>query len=312
MTKKRPEKMASPRVLFLGRATLDAVYSLDRFPVEDTKVFARALHVAPGGPATNAAITHALMGGEAHLMTAVGGGPWASMVRKELESLGVRLIDLAGTSYETPLTTVLVNQSPATRTIVNPPPSAVEVRRPEAWEPGWGEPPALALTDGFHLRETLPLLRALKAAGAPICLDGGSWKPGTDELATLLSVAICSERFAVPGRFAGAEAAIDWLREQGVPHIAITRGAKPILVSDRERRFEIQIAQIDAADTTGAGDVLHGAFCCEFAKSADFERSLRAAAEIATRSCCHAGVRGWINARQRGASGNPAGETPHT
>src|SRR3954451_9349459 len=98
--------MTARRVLFVGRATLDVVYSLDHFPSEDTKSFARAMHVAPGGPATNAAITHALLGGRAVLMAAIGGGAWAAPVCEELGRLGIDLIDLAaGTAYETPLTT---------------------------------------------------------------------------------------------------------------------------------------------------------------------------------------------------------------
>ena len=84
-----------PRVLFVGRTTLDLIYSLDRFPAEDTKAFARAMHVAPGGPAANAAITHALLGGRAKLLTAIGRGSWASPVRDELQRLGIDLIDLA-------------------------------------------------------------------------------------------------------------------------------------------------------------------------------------------------------------------------
>ena len=52
------------------------------------------------------------------LMSAIGGGPWAAPVGKDLRTLGIELIDLAaGTAYETPLTTVLVNQCGATRTI---------------------------------------------------------------------------------------------------------------------------------------------------------------------------------------------------
>lgn len=297
MTKKRPDGTTALPVLFVGRATLDVVYSLDHFPSQDTKVFARALHVAPGGPATNAAITHALLGGEAHLMTAVGDGPWSAAVRNELERLEIEIIDLAArTSYQTPLTTVLVNEAEATRTIVNPPPTQVDLLQPLSWDERRGEPPPLVLTDGFHLPETLPLLRALKAGGTTISLDGGSWKTGTDELAKLLSAAICSERFAVPGRAADSEAAIGWFREQGVPHIAITRGAKPILGWDRGRRFEIEIEQVNAIDTTGAGDVLHGAFCFEFAKTGDFEHSLRMSAEIATRSCRQLGIKGWKDA----------------
>ena len=64
--------MIPPRVLFIGRATLDVLYSLDQFPAPDTKTFAQAMHAAPGGPATNAAITHSLLGGSAILMTPFG------------------------------------------------------------------------------------------------------------------------------------------------------------------------------------------------------------------------------------------------
>jgi sugar/nucleoside kinase (ribokinase family) len=284
---------SSPRVLFIGRATLDVVYYLDSFPAEDTKTFARMMRAAPGGPATNAAITHALLGGHAVLMTAMGGGPWSAPVRKELDRLGIGLIDLAaGAAYETPLTTVLVNEAGATRTIVNPPHSSVSIPPLENWNAQWGAVPDLVLTDGFHLTETLPLIGNLHGQRVPICLDGGSWKPGTDVLAPLLTAAICSERFMVPGR--PPDATIEWFVEMGVPCIAITRGQNPILGYDHGRRFEIEIEKIDAVDTLGAGDVLHGAFCFDFAQARGFEPALRKAARNASLSCKAHGIRQWI------------------
>jgi sugar/nucleoside kinase (ribokinase family) len=291
--------MNPPRVLFLGRSTLDALYRLDRLPAEDTKAYAREFHAAPGGPALNAAITHALLGGEAMLISAVGGGPWAEVVRAELKRHGVRLLDLAaGTNYETPLTMVLVNAASGSRTILNPPLSAVRLTPlAGSWEKSvpadWGAVPPVVLTDGFHLEETLPLLAACKAAGAALCLDGGSWKPRTAELAPLLSVAICSERFAVPGLADEPESIFDWFAERGVPCIAVTRGARPILGWERGHRFEIEIAPIDAADTMGAGDVLHGAFAHFYAAGEGFEPALRRAAQIATHACQSLGTRGW-------------------
>ena len=291
--------MTSTRVLFVGRTTLDVVYSLDRFPAEDTKVFARGMWAAPGGPAANAAITHALLSGKTTLMTAVGGGPWAGPVRAELERLGIDLVDLAGdSSYETPLTAALVNAAEATRTIVNPPQSSVQLKRVETWEPAWGEMPGIVLTDGFHLKETMRLISACREAGAAVCLDGGSWKPGTEELSGLLQAAVCSERFAVPGGPADPDATIAWFAGKGVPQVAITRGPKSILGWDRGRRFEIEIARIDAVDTLGAGDVLHGAFCYFFQRTGQFESALRSASEIATRSCAGAGIRGWLERRR--------------
>lgn len=295
--------MHRPRVLFVGRTTLDILYRLNRMPEEDTKVYARDLQAAPGGPALNAAITHSLLGGKAMLVSAVGSGPWAAAVRSQLRRHGVRLLDLAvGTAYETPLCTVLASAANATRTIVNPPISQGSLRHlgaPWAAEvpSSWGAIPPVVLSDGFFLEETAGLLSACKDAGAAVCLDGGSWKPGTEALAPLLTVAICSERFAIPGHAGGpngnSEAVFEWFAGKGVPFVAVTRGARSILASDRGRRFEIEVAKIDAADTLGAGDVLHGAFCHHFALKPEFEPALRRAAEIATLSCQSLGAQAW-------------------
>jgi sugar/nucleoside kinase (ribokinase family) len=288
--------MNPPRVLFVGRSTLDVLYRLDALPAEDTKVYARDFHAAPGGPALNAAITHALLGGRALLISAVGGGPWADAVRAELGRHGIALNDLAsGTAYETPLATVLANTSTGSRTIVNPPMSIIQLpplqpALPADWQP---LPPVL-LTDGFHLDQTLPFLAACQAAGVKLCLDAGSWKPGTAELAPLLTAAICSERFAIPGQAADPESLFAWFADQGVPHVALTRGPRPILASDRGRRLEIEVAQIDAADTLGAGDVLHGAFVHFFAQGVSFESALRKASELATLSCQSLGTQSWL------------------
>jgi len=286
-----------PHVLFAGRTTVDALYWLDALPPEDSKIFARGFRMAPGGPACNAAITHALLGGRATLLSAVGRGSAAELVRGELERHGVVLVDMAaGTSYGTPLTTVLVNATASTRTIINPPMGNLEMAAlAGGWNPAWGDLPVAALTDGFYLKETLPLLTNLREAGAMLCLDGGSWKPGTDVLAPMLTVAICGERFALPGRAADAEATLAWFAGLGVAHAAVTSGARPILGLDRGRRFEIAVEQVEAIDTSGAGDVLHGAFCFFFARTGDFEDSLRRAAEVATRSCEGLGIRCWAD-----------------
>jgi sugar/nucleoside kinase (ribokinase family) len=289
-------------VLFAGRTTVDALYWLDELPREDTKVFARAFRLAPGGPACNAAITYALLGGRAgllsggaRLLSAVGRGPWADLVCGELERHGIGLIDLAaGTEYETPLTTVLASAATSSRTIVNPPIAACEMPViPDKWNAEWGEAPRVALTDGFYLQETLPLFRALEKQDTALVLDGGSCKPGTEELAPMLRAAICSERFALPGAVADAEATLGWFAAQGVPYVAVTRGSQSILALERGRRFEIAIEPVKAVDTLGAGDVLHGAFCRFFAETGQFEASLRQAARVATRACCGLGIAHW-------------------
>jgi len=297
-------EVCPPPLLFAGRSTFDVLYRLDRLPEEDTKVYARQFCVASGGPALNAAITHSLLGGKALLLSAVGSGPWAAQVAAEIARHSIQLLDLAaGTEYETPLTTVLASAEKASRTIVNPPLSTVTLPVLAAsWQQAvprpWGSVPPVVLSDGFHLSEVLPLLAACRNAGAMLCLDGGSWKPGAAELAPMLTAAICGERFSVPGVPETPDAVIEWFAAQGVPHIAITGGARPILGWDRGRRFEIEVERVAVVDTLGAGDVLHGAFCFYFAQNQEFESSLRRAAALATLACASIGAHAW--AKQTG------------
>ena len=217
------------------------------------------MRAAPGGPATNAAITHALLGGRPSADDRPRRGPWAA---RSCSATWNSSASSSSTSprepaYETPLTTVLVNAvqcNPHHRQSA----AITIVRLNKARLPGMrhGETcPQLILTDGFHLDgDSATAPKPASQTGTKICLDGGSWKAGTEELACLLSCAICSERFEVPGQSLRCRSPPSGgSRNRGVPQIAITRGANPILGWDRARRFEIEIATIDAVDTTGRG-----------------------------------------------------------
>ena len=69
-----------------------------------------------------------------------------------------------------------------------------------------------------------------------------------------------------------------------------------MLFMDNETSGELPVSSIDAIDTTGAGDILHGAFCFRFAQGdANFTDCLRFAAKLATLSCTHIGTRSWMS-----------------
>jgi len=151
----------------------------------------------------------------------------------------------------------------------------------------------LLMADGFYAAETLGLLRGFHARGGAICLDGGSWKPETEALISLVSIAICSERFRPPG-INTVEDTLDYVAARGVSYAAITRGESPIVGCDQGRRFSIPIEPVAAVDTLAAGDILHGAFCWYFLRGENFEGSLRAAARVSTLSVRYLGCREWM------------------
>ena len=80
--------------IFVGLATIDIVYGVDEFPEANTKIEAQSQEIFVGGPATNAAIAFAHLGGKAALVTAIGRNVLAAVVREELEKHKVQIVDL--------------------------------------------------------------------------------------------------------------------------------------------------------------------------------------------------------------------------
>ena len=129
-------------------------------------------------------------------------------------------------------------------------------------------------------------------------LDGGSWKPGTERLLENVDVAICSADFLPPGCSTSDEVT-NYLRASGVARIAITHGADPIQAVSGIGLNDIQVPKVEALDTTGAGDVLHGAFCFYYSGGCGFEEALRRAALVASESCRYRGTREWMRKPQQ-------------
>ena len=76
--------------------------------------------------------------------------------------------------------------------------------------------------------------------------------------------------------------------------MAITRGEKPIRYVIDDTRGEIQVKRVLVADTLGAGDIFHGAFCSYYNGKNTFLLALIKAAEIASESVKYEGTRKWM------------------
>ena len=87
---------------------------------------------------------------------------------------------------------------------------------------------------------------------------------------------------------------IQFLKNCGVTNIAITNGSAPIEFVFGQSSGSVRVPQVDAVDTMGAGDILHGAYCHFAAMGRDFVDSLTQAASIASESCRYAGTREWM------------------
>lgn len=283
-------------VSFVGLTTVDVLYRVDEVPGRNRKVVARSQAVYAGGPATNAAIACGFLGSRVVLQSALGRNAAAGIAREELARYGVEHHDLAPEFDGPPtISSILVVAGTGERSVV----SANATRLPggvERLERGVIERSCLLMVDGHNMGACLAAARAARAAGVATVLDGGSWKPGIEELLELIDYPVCSEDFRMPGVGEEAGAIAEALGRMGAKGVAITRGGKAVLGWERGRGFEVEAPRVEVVDTLGAGDVFHGAFCYRMSCGASgFEQALEFAARVASASCEHEGARAWMS-----------------
>lgn len=267
-------------------------------PSPNEKVTALGTVVEAGGPALNAAVTVALLGGPITLVTAVGSSPLGEVVRADCAAHGVTLVDTAADGFDLPVSSVLVTAGTGERAVVS---------RNSVGTSSWVVPDDDALTvlldgvgavlvDGHHLPVAVAVAAAARARAVPVVLDGGSWKPGLEALLAHVDVLVASADFRCP-----AGGSLPDLLALGPAWVARSAGGGPVpWMADDGSSGEVAVPPVEVVDTLGAGDVLHGAFAADLARrgTGDLTASLARAVAVASRSVAAAGARGWTQSPQ--------------
>ena len=281
--------------LFIGMTTLDCIYQVEQPPRADEKVAANKSLLVAGGPATNAAVAFAQLGQSHHhqatLLSAIGQHPLTALLREDLQTHGVTLMDLAPERLlPPPVSSIVVTAATGDRAIVATNTSALQAA-PNPDFLNVLEAVNIVLLDGHQIAVSAQFAQQAKAQKIPIVVDAGSWKPGFETVLALADVVIASANFFPPDCVAAADV-FDYLQRLKVPQIAITHGSEPILYQHGNSSGVIEIPNVRAVDTLGAGDIFHGAFC-HFYLTHGFEDSLLKASRSAAFACQHWGTRDW-------------------
>ena len=278
----------SYKALFIGLTTIDIQYFVDHFPIPNTKIKTDAPIIAVGGPAANASITFSALGGQADFLTCIGKNNFSNLILDEFKRFGVHVFDrLNNIEFEPIIAAVITTLSNSDRTIITHHPEKLELVASnvkidlEKYD--------LIFTDGFYPQISIEICKQASNAHIPVAFDGGSWKPHLINLLEYVDFAICSGNFHIPTCKTDKET-ISFLKNYGIKKVAISKGEKSI-VSDRE---SIEIEQVSAIDSLGAGDVLHGSFCWYWLHNKQFEKALKLASKVATFSVQFKGTHQWI------------------
>jgi ribokinase len=219
------------------------------------------LLIQGGGPTATALVTLARLGAQVAFAGAVGGDDYGRRILAGLAAEGVDCravqIDPAGTSQVAFIAvdrqarrTVFCHRGSARPLAVDDLPLAL-IRQAR-----------LLLLDGLPEAAALAAARAARAAGVITLLDGGSLRAGSRDLLPLIDHAVVSRRFA--RQLTGSDDPRDallGLRAAGAREAVVTLGADGALALAANGGLLQQPAfPVAALDTTGCGDVYHGAY----------------------------------------------------
>ncbi len=288
------------RGLFIGLNTIDIQFLVDKFPETNTKTLVDKSSIYTGGPATNAAITFSVLGGNSALVTFIGDHFFSDFIINELDSYNVKLYD-AGSNISTGavISTIITSGDTGYRTIftVDPGKNTKTINNYRLFSDiskNELKSSNIVLIDCFYIEAAVTIAREAKKLSIPVVIDGGSWKKGMEDLMDFVDIAICSENFYPPGLKTSQEV-LDYLSLKNCKKMAITRGERQIIYKDGNINGVVDVPEVTTVDTLGAGDIFHGAFCFYFLKENNFAEALGKAAAVAAESCRYLGTREWAS-----------------
>lgn len=280
--------------VFLGMATTDFIATVPHLPAADEVFELIDFNVEGGGPAATAAVAFTRLGGTARFVGSIGTDQVGSGLADELRQYGVDVSLVRRSPGGTaPQSVILVEAATGRRSIM--------YSRGTAPAPELDEETALAVTqadvlhlDGYHVGTAVEAARLARSHSVPVSFDGGAGErwPGLDGLLPLVDLLVVARAFAEreTGLTGPAEAARR-LARHGAQLVVVTDGANGAWYHSAAETGHVPAFNVDVKDTTGAGDVFHGAFAYAWLDGMPLPEAVRFASATAALKCRHPGGR---------------------
>lgn len=278
------------RLVGLGHVVLDHVMLLETFPEVDSKSVALQACLCTGGPVARAVLSAAALGLDTALAACLGDDAAGLHVRQDLEAAAVEVSGLhIATGHATARASIWVESRHGKRTVVLDRGTLPEYPHNALERIPWG--PGMLLLDG---KEAMALAAARRArqCGMDLMLDLGGPREDMSELVALASVVAVSKAFVMHA-YPGLDllVAVENLVAAGPRLAVITLGAGGAVVCEKGQAAQWFPAWSPGrvVDSTGAGDVYHGALAWALLKGFSTRMALGCAAVAGGLACRHLG-----------------------
>ena len=284
------------QVVGLGQACVDYLGVTPVYPIEDGKIELNDLHMLCGGPASTALVTLSRLGISTSFLGSISDDLFGKKIIDNLKNEKVDVSCLKITpDYTSQFAFIAVTQGSGKRTILWHRGSVPHLM-PDDVDIGSFPRARVLHIDGLMIEASIEAARQANELGMIVVMDGGTMRQGSKKLLQLIDIIIASESFAIPlvGLEAPVESALHALRDLGPSQVVITSGEKGSIGLNDQGIFHEEAFPVKAVDTTGAGDVYHGAYIYGTLQGWEMDRCMRFASATAALKCKKIGAQAGI------------------
>lgn len=287
-------KARPAHVICLGLSALDQVWRVDRpFAGGSEKIKAVEYGTLGGGMAANASVAVAKLGASVAFWGRAGNDAAGHEMRSAFVAEGVDVENFRLFPDGRSSVSGVIVDSSGERQIVN-----FRGLYPEAadWLPLKSVARASSvLADPRWVEGAATLFREARARGIPTVLDGDMADAEVFErLLPLTDHAIFSEPALTSFAGSARDDSLAAVARFGCGVIAVTRGEGGVSWYESGQLHQQTAYAVEVVDTTGAGDVFHGAYALAIGVGLDVRAAMAFSAATAAMKCRHAGGRNGI------------------
>ncbi|WP_028137864.1 sugar kinase [Bradyrhizobium japonicum] len=281
-------------VICLGLSALDQVWRVDRpFAGGSEKIKALAYGTLGGGMAANASVAVARLGASVAFWGRAGNDAAGHEMKSAFAAEGVDVENFRLFPDGRSSVSGIIVDSSGERQIVN-----FRGLYPESadWLPiELVARASSVLADPRWVEGAATLFREARGRGIPTVLDGDMAEPDVFErLLPLTDHAIFSEPALKAFAGSAQDESLAALARFGCRVLAVTRGEGGVSWYGNGQLHRQAAYAVDVVDTTGAGDVFHGAYALAIGAGLEVRAAMAFSAATAAMKCRHAGGRNGI------------------
>jgi sugar/nucleoside kinase (ribokinase family) len=245
----------------MGLNAVDHLCIVPHYPAFNSKVKMLEYSKQGGGQVATAMVTCVRLGLRAKYIGKVGDDEFG---RFSLESLAKEEVDVSEVVVEkgaySQFAFILIEEGSGERTIIWDRDDTLKIHLHQLKKESICSGKVLHL-DTHEIEASIQAARWAREEGIPVVLDAEKVKEGTGELLRWVDILIADSTF--PKSMIGCEDAregLEKLQKLGPPFVCVTLGNEGSLALYQGEIFESPGFRVNCRDTTGAGDVFHGAF----------------------------------------------------